>query len=439
MSDLPYETRSYETPSYDTLPFETAGRAAEAVRRKEISPRELVEAVLARIDSVNPAVNAVVGLRREQASDVGSGPLSGVPITVKESFHLREAPVTWGNPAFQGYVSDWDATAVARLKAAGAIVVGQSNAHFMLSDFGRTANEVYGVTNNPWDVERVPGGSSGGSAAAVAAGMSYLDYGTDLVGSIRIPAAFCGVYGLRPTPGTVPVTGMQPPGPPAPPNDLSYISAIGPIARSAGDLRLALRATGGPEGALGKAYEWRLAPPRHRRLAEYRVGVVLDHPAAPVNADVGAVLSAAVDSLARAGVKLVEGWPDGVDPADEAFGFHVGLFLAYQGQGAVDLDRYIEQEQRRTAVRAAWERYFREVDVFLSPVNFTAAFRHDDPPREYERQGFWVAYAGLAGLPALSAPVGRNASGLPVGLQVVGPEHEDDTVITFAELIGGEG
>lgn len=415
------------------LPYGTAVAAVEALHRREISSQELIEAMLARIDAVNPALNALVGLRQVEPG-TAEGPWGGLPITVKESFHLKGSPVTWGNPAFQGYVSDWDATAVARLKAAGAVVVGQSNAHFMLSDFGRTANEVYGVTNNPWDVQRVPGGSSGGAAAAVAAGMTYLDYGTDLVGSIRIPAAFCGVYGLRPTPGTVPVTGMQLPGPPGPPSRMSYISAVGPLARSAADLRLALRATGGPEGAEAEAYAWSLAEPRHRELSGYRVGVVLDHPAAPVNPDVGAVLSQAVDALARAGVTLVEGWPEGVDPADEAFGYHVGLFFAYLGQGAVDLGRFVEQEQRRMAVRAAWERYFREVDVFVSPVNFTAAFRHDDPPQHYERQGFWVAYPGLAGLPALSAPVGRTVSGLPVGLQVTGPAHEDDTAITFAEL-----
>jgi len=430
-----------------TLPYTSATEAAGALRRKEISSRELTEAVLARIDEINPSVNAIATLRREEAlreatladeADGRTGPLHGVPITIKESFHLTGAPVTWGNPAFTGYLSDWDATVVQRLKRAGAVIVGQSNPHFMLSDFGRTANEVYGRTNNPRDLSRTPGGSSGGSAAALAAGMTYLDYGTDLVGSIRIPASACGVYGLRPTAGTVPVTGMQPPGPPSLwSHEVTYTSAVGPLARSAADLRTALAVTAGPEEPEAKAYGWSLPAPRYRRLKDFRAGFVLDHEAAPVTSDVAQVLSNAVDALSKTGVKVVEGWPDGVDPmaGAETFGFHVGLFLAYQTGEEFAAAGLVEQERRRMAYRAAWGRYFREVDVWLCPVNFTAAFPHDDPPRNYDAQGFWVAHAALPGLPSLSAPIGRTAAELPVGIQIVGPRYEDDTAITFAELL----
>src|SRR6266508_2117354 len=388
--------------------FQSATDAAQTLRRKERSSRELTEMLLARIEAVNPALNAVVELRREAALQEAAaadattargddaGPLHGVPMTIKDSFNVAGLHTTWGNPAFKDFVADSDATVPRRLKQAGAIIVGKTNLAFMLGDFGQTANELYGVTGNPWDVARTPGGSSGGAAAALAAGMTFLEYGSDLVGSIRIPASFCGVYGLKPSVGTVPLTGFQPPGPPAGPSDMAYMSAIGPLGRSAPDLRTALRVTGGPEGQAAKAWSWALSPPRHRRLEEFRVGVVLDHPHAPVSSEVTAPLSNAVDALAR----------------------------------------------------AAWNRYYDDIDVFLCPVNFTPAFPHDGRPfeartiatpegdRPYTNQVFWVSHASLPGLPAVAAPVGRTPGGLPVGAQIVGPLHEDDTAITFAELLG---
>jgi len=307
------------------------------LRRKELSSRELTELLLARIDSVNPALNAVVELRREAAlrraaaadeaivRSGAAGPLHGVPMTIKDSFNVAGLHTTWGNPAFKDFVAGSDATVVRRLEQAGAIIVGKTNLAFMLGDFAQTANELYGVTNNPWDTTRTPGGSSGGAAAALSAGMTFLEYGSDLAGSIRIPASFCGVYGLKPSVEIVPLTGFQPPGPPAGPSDMVYMSAVGPLSRSAGDLRTALRVTGGPEGQAAKAYSWALSPPRHTRLEDFRVGAVLDHERAPVSSEVTALLSNTVDALARAGTTVVEGWPDGVDPVQhyESFGFHV--------------------------------------------------------------------------------------------------------------------
>ncbi len=446
--------------------FGPAAAAVEMIRRGEISSRELTGLVLGHIDAVNPGLNAVVELRREAALREAAaadevlargepvGPLHGVPITVKEAFQVAGLHSTWGNPAFRGFVAGRDATVVQRLRQAGAIVVGTSNVAFMLGDFAQTANEVYGVTNNPWDASRTPGGSSGGSAAAVAAGMSFLDYGSDLVGSVRIPAGFCGVYGLRPSAGIVPLTGFQPPGPPAAPSEMTYMSAAGPLARAAGDLRTALAVTAGPEDPAAKAFSWALPAPRHRRLAEFRVGVVLGDRHAPVTSEVGAVLSDVVDALARAGVRVAEGWPEGIDPgrSAESFGFHVGLFFAFAQPGEEEfapLAAVIEHEHRRMAARAAWSAYFADFDVLMCPVNFTTAFPHDARPfgqrtiatpegeRPYTDQPFWTAHSSLAGLPAVSAPAGRAASGLPVGVQIVGPRYEDDTVVTFAELLAG--
>jgi amidase len=441
----------------------SATEAAQAIRRRRIGARELTELVLARIEALNQSLNAVIELRAEAAlaeaavadravcGGLEPGPLHGVPITVKEAFDVAGMHTTWGNPAAADQVAARETEVVRRLRRAGAIVVGKTNVAFMLSDFGQTANALHGTTNNPWDPRRTPGGSSGGSAAAVAAPMTFLDYGSDLVGSIRIPASFCGVYGHRPSMNVVPPAGFQPPGPPAPDSDMLYLSALGPFARSAADLRLALRATAGPHGTAAHAYEWRLAPPRHVHLADFRVGVVLDDPGAPVCSDVGARLSDAVDALARAGATVVEGWPPGIDPARsaESFGAEVRLFFAF-AQGGPDelpLAEVVQQERRRMAARVAWTEHFGAIDVFLCPTNFTTAFPHDPRPleqrviatadgeRPYSEQPFWTAHPALAGLPALSAPIGLASGGMPVGAQIIGPPYEDDTAITFAELL----
>jgi amidase len=431
----------------------TATEIAEPIRTGQVTSREVTEELLERI-AADDRVKAIVETRAEfalQAADAadkgGSGALHGVPMTVKECFNVAGMRTTWGNPAFAEYVADRDAAVVERLTRAGAIIVGKSNVHTMLADFGQTTNEIYGRTNNPADLSRTPGGSSGGGAAALAAGLSHLEYGSDLVGSIRLPAAYCGVYGLRPTSGLVPLDGFQVPGPPELPTELPNLSTIGPLARSAADLRTALRATGGPSDP----YSWELSPSRRERLADFRVGVVTDHPAATVSSEVGAVLSDTIDRLARSGAKLVEGWPDDVDPIDqaEAFGAQIELFFALHGgaPSSMPLAELVEHERRRMVARMRWQRYFEDVDVFLCPTSFTTAFPHDDGPfdertimtsygeQRYDAQVFWISHASLTGNPALSMPIGQTPDGLPVGAQVIGPRHEDDTAITFAELL----
>ncbi|TDO43300.1 amidase [Kribbella sp. VKM Ac-2527] len=439
--------------------FSSATELAAEIRQGKASSRDVTAALLDRI-AADSTINAVVETRAEfalaaaetadraVASGRELGPLHGVPMTVKEAINVAGLHTTWGNPDFASYVADEDALVVRRLQDAGAIVIGKTNAHEMLSDFGQTDNEIYGRTNNPVDPTRTPGGSSGGSAAALAAGLTNLEYGSDLAGSIRLPASYCGVYGLRPTAGVVPLKGFQPPGPPALETEFPPLSAIGPMARSAADLRTALTVTGGPATAPGA---WRLQPSRHRRLPDFRIGVVLDHPYAPVSGDVGDVLSALVDDLARRGVKIFEGWPEGVDAGAqaEAFGFQMELFFALYGSDPdfASLGEVIEQEHRRMAARSAWQRFFGEVDAFLCATSFTAAFPHDSRSfdertitttageQPYAAQGFWIAPAAYTGLPALSMPAGATADGLPVGLQVIGDIHNDDTIISFAELV----
>jgi amidase len=410
----------------ETLLFQSATDVARRLRLKDLSSRELTEMLLTRIEAVNPAMNAVVELQGEAAfreavaadnataHGDAAGPLHGVPMTIKDSFNVAGLHTTWGNPAFKDFVADSDSTVARRLRRAGAIIVGKTNVAFMLGDFGQTANELYGVTNNPWDTTRTPGGSTGGAAAALSAGMTFLEYGTDLVGSIRIPASFCGVYGLKPSAGIVPLSGFHPPGPPPPPSDMTYMSAVGPLGRSPRDLRTALSVTAGPENQAAKAYSWALSPPRHTRLEDFRAGFVLDHDLCPVSGEVTALLSHAVDALVRAGATVVEGWPDGVDPVRnyESFGFHVQAFFAFQqpGEDFAKLSEFMDQESRRMAARAAWNRYFNDIDVFLCPANFTPAFPHDTRPfeqrtiatpeseeRPYNDQAFWVSHASLPG------------------------------------------
>jgi amidase len=443
--------------------FQSATAAAQLVAAKKISSRELTEQLLAHVDAANPALNAVVELRREAAMrDAAAadeltarggerGPLHGVPMTIKESFHVAGMPCTWGNPAFQGFVADADAAVVRRLKQAGAILVGTTNVAFMLAD-NQTANELYGVTNNPWDKGRTPGGSSGGGAAALAAGMTFLEYGSDISASLRNPASFCGVYGLRPTLDIVPSAGLQPPGPPQGPLPMMYLPVVGPLARSAGDLRIALRATAGYEGPPASAYAWSLPAPRHTLLADFRVGFVLDDPRAPVSSEVGALLTATVEVLDRAGATVVEGWPEGVDPGELPGAYQLHPFFSEgaspEGASPEAYRRFLEFDHRRIQARAIWTEYFRDVDVFLCPANVTPAFPHDARPfgqrtiptpegeQPYLNTFFWMSPATLIGFPAAVAPVGRTPGGLPVGVQIVGPDHEDDTPITFAELLG---
>ncbi|TCC38183.1 amidase family protein [Kribbella speibonae] len=434
--------------------METAGEVAERIRTGQVTSREVTEALLARI-AEDTQVNAVVEVRAEHAlaaadrADVllaerggAVGPLHGVPVTVKDCFNVAGMRTTWGNPEFAEYVADRDAVVVERLQRAGAIVVGKTNVHTMLADFGQTANEVYGRTSNPADLDRTPGGSSGGAAAALAADLTYLEYGSDLVGSIRLPAAYCGVYGLKPTNGLVPLRGFEIPGTPYLPTELPNLSTIGPLARSAADLRTALRATAGPEAP----YSYTLCPPRHDRLQDYRVGVVTDHPAAPVSSEVGDALSDTIDRLARSGAKIVNNWPDGVDANEQAeeFGRQVELFFALHGDpdadGRLTAADVRDLDRRRMQARARWQQYFEDVDVFLCPTSFTVAFPHGSTTidgQPYETQVFWIAHASLTGHPALSMPIGHTPAGLPVGAQVIGPWHEDDTAITFAELLAG--
>jgi amidase len=401
-----------------------------------------------------------------------------VTVTIKESFAYRGSPNTWGLPSLKDANSPRTAVAAERLESAGAIVVGKTNVPVMLGDW-QSYNPIYGTTNNPWDLTRTPGGSTGGGAAALAAGLGCLTIGSDLSGSIRIPAHFCGVYGHKPSLEIVSLAGFQPgpwDGSPGYPMDLSV---AGPLARSARDLAFALDVLGGASGDDAKAWRWRMPAPRHTRLRDFRVGYVLDDAAAPVASDIGTLYEHTLSELSKAGAKMERGWPPGGDPRALMSTFSYLLFALVTADlndearersrkrfehnpddivaaAAVEPHaRWLHETQRRLAFRALWQQYFESHDVFLLPTAFTPAFPHDhsepidnrvvDTPegkRPYARDmAAWISCATLAGLPATVAPVGRTRAGLPAGIQIIAPMWEDGTSIELAallsEIVGG--
>jgi amidase len=477
----------------DELAFRTANELAAAIAARKLSSRELLEHYLARIDTVNPRLNAVVTLdaegARKRADDADRaltrgeswGPLHGLPISVKDVFETAAIRTTAGAPMLSDYAPTTDAIGVARLKAAGAVLMGKTNTPMFAGD-AQSYNAIFGTTNNPWDLARSPGGSSGGSAAAIAAGLSALELGSDIGGSIRGPAHCCGVYGIKPTYGIVPLRGHVPPMP----GSLADvdIGVAGPIARSADDLDLALKVLAGPTDERKIAWHLELPPPRHQSISEYRVAAWLDDPLFPVDSEVRTPLEAAVDALRRAGVQVDDrarpaisfGKVDLIynrlllslvkDSTPEQIAAMAKLADAAPAD-STDADVFearaitirhrdwLSVNEARERMRARWADFFRDYDVLLCPVMSVAAIAHDHSEPHAQRtlmingirRSYWsalVPWARLAGtpyLPATAAPVGKTSSGLPVGIQIVGPYLEDRTTIDFArkmaDVVGG--
>jgi amidase len=483
--------RAARAAGAEDLDFASALEAARAIRSGRISSVELTTRTLARIAQYNPALNAIVtptpdaALARAREADEARargqwwGPFHGVPATIKDTFETAGIRTTAGATMLAGHVPTRDAAVVERLRRAGVVILGKTNVPAWAADW-QSYNDVFGVTRNPWDPARTPGGSSGGEAAALAAGLTHVAVGSDLAGSIRVPAHFCGVYGHKPTIGVVPTRGHIPP-PPGTPVAPSTLAVAGPMARSAADLLAGLEVLGGPDGDAAMAYRWSLPPARGTRLADYRIGYVLDDPACPVSPEITPVLAKAVDALGKAGAKLEEGWPAGVTPVAQyetyldllwaTFAFSLrddqvegmrALAARQDGSQATRRARawtapakYLQAAAgRRMAARAAWQEYFRTHDAFLLPTAFVPAFPHDRSgtsddrrlatpggPRDYFDLTFWISFGSLTGLPATTAPVGLTSGGLPVGIQILGPYLEDATPIDvagrLADVTGG--
>jgi amidase len=469
------------------LHFRTALELAAAIPRREFGCRELLEHHLERIERLNPRINAVVTLDVERAREHADaadrmlarhevvGPLHGLPMTVKDTFEVAGVRTTAGASILSGHVPSRDATAVARLAAGGAVIFGKTNTPLFAGDV-QSYNTVFGTTNNPWDVARSPGGSSGGAAAAVAAGFTPLELGSDIGGSVRNPAHFCGVYGHKPSYGVIPLRGHIP----GPPGMLAeYDLAVpGPLARSADDLDAAIGVLAGPDEARAVAWRLELPPPRRAALRDYRVAAWLDDPACSIESAQREVFESAVERLRRAGVAVddharpVEDlaevhrnyqkllWPimvsgiseqnfaEFVRVADAAAPDDFTRDAVFARGATIRHRHWLAVDEWRARYRARWAEFFRDFDVVLCPIMPTAALPHDhsDPaaarrifvdgrPRAYWDQLCWAGAITAAYLPATVTPVGRTRGGLPVGLQIVAPYLEDRTSIDFARRL----
>jgi len=465
--------------------FGSALEAAAAIRERKISSVELTQHTFQRIDKFQPKVNAYAYQMREEAlaqakladeaiaRNQATGVLHGVPINVKESFGVQGRPCTWGVPALKDARAQRNSVAVQRLLDAGAILLGATNVPLNLTDH-QSFNDIYGRTNNPWDLGRSPGGSSGGSAASLAAGMGFFSIGSDIGGSIRVPSAFCGTYGHKPTLDIMNMSGHLPGGTLQGSGFSTLLSVGGPMARSAEDLEAGLRILAGPVPPESKAFQWTLPKARHQSLRDYRIGYVLDDPAVPVSEEVKSVVESAVRACEKAGAKVRQGWPERVVFAEfvDTYLFMLGAadfslspperqkIAREQMQGQTDpmsrgaLSGFAEWQQhnlKRVVYRNMWERYFGTIDVFMMPTTTMTAYPHDT--RVIEERVIALAEGGklhakdllkiispatLTGCPATAAPAGLGKSGLPVGLQIMGPYLEDATPIRFAELLARE-
>jgi amidase len=438
-----------------------AARSARALAAGQVSAAELCEAAIARIEAVDGALNAVVvrdfdrARRQAEGADAALArgerrPLLGVPMTVKEAFNIAGLPTTWGLPPFRDFIPPRDAVAVQRLKAAGAVILGKTNVPPGLADW-QCDNAVYGRTVHPLDPSRTPGGSSGGGAVAVATGMVALELGSDLTGSLRVPASFCGVYAHKPSEGLLPTRGFAFPGTEEAPAGLP--SVIGPIGHCADDLLLALQVLAGPDAAHVAEGCFALPEPRHAAARDWRVLVVTAHPQAAVAADMRAAVERAGRRLAKAGALVADAsdlLPDLAEIGD-AYGQIVETALAHAeagGRSSMSLRAWFDLLAARTRIRAQLRALFTQFDAVLCPAVGCAAFEHlsdpdfdkrtltvDGAETPYNALGAWAALASLGGLPATVAPAGFTKGGLPLGVQIVGPYFEDRSTIALAKLL----
>lgn len=443
--------------------FGTATDAARAIRSGVISSRELTSHVFARIRKYNGRVNAFVTLAEDQAMTRAAaadealaagkrwGPLHGVPIVMKDDKDTAGIRSTCGSKLYANRIPKDNAPAVEKILDAGGVIVGKTNLPEWASDC-QSYNELAGTTNNPWNPERTPGGSTGGGAAALATGMGFFELGSDIGGSIRTPSHFCGVFGHKSTIHLVSTEGFINP----PHANLSpdLLAVNGPLARSPQDLLLGLAVAGGPVGLDRAAYSWKLPPPRGSRLRDYRIGYVLDDPFCPVTPPVRQVLEKTIGALAKAGARLKEGWPAGIKLADWYTAYFTMLGAAVLPADPTSHRAWGAAVGLQREARRFWTEYFRDHDVFLMPVDFTTAFPHDHTPNLTERKIAtsagprpyldmlkWIFHATFSGNPATACPVGRTSEDLPCGIQILGPYLEDATPIDvagrIAELAGG--
>jgi Asp-tRNA(Asn)/Glu-tRNA(Gln) amidotransferase A subunit family amidase len=453
------------------LTFLSAVSMAEQIRQKKISPVELIEAHLARIEKLNPRLNAFVhidaeGARRQAAAlkDENPGPLHGVPVSIKSSIDVAGMRCEAGSKLRAGYIAEKDAPLVARLRRAGAIVLGVTNTPELLMAW-ETDNLLYGHTNNPWDLFRTPGGSSGGEAAAIASGCSAGGVGSDGGGSIRVPAHFSGICGLKPTPGRIPATGHFPNsvGP------FALLGVVGPMARTVADLKVLFEVMQGPDDGDPSSAP---VPPRKvcgEDLKNIRIGHFEDDGRTPVTKETRAAVNTAAQGLRSAGLHVDSFRPQGLELARQLwwqfFGIAGGMLLGPMTRGRESglspilkefsswvaaepshtgqtlLDTWVQRDVVRLQILSEMRKH----PILLCPVASIPAFRHGE--RSWDIDGQEVKYLdawsycewfNLLGFPAAVVPVGSSPEGLPIGVQIVGRPWDEELVLEVATVIEEE-
>src|SRR5712692_6705632 len=453
-----------------SLLYSTIAEIRECIRAKKISPVEVVAAHLERAAALQPKLNAFVHIdeqaareqarRAEQAVRRGDelGSLHGVPVSVKSCIDVAGWPCPAGSLLRKSYVASQDAVLVARLKAAGAIVIGNTNTPEFLMAY-ETDNLVSGKTSNPWDLSRSAGGSSGGEAAAIAAGCSMGGVGSDGGGSIRVPAHFCGICGLKPTPGRIPATGHFPPGAGA----FSWIGVVGPMARTIADVRLLFEAMAGPDAGDALSAPVPIRTYRESDLRGMRIGVLESEALGAATPETRAAVEQAAKSLAERGFTVEPFRIEGLDRALDLWWFFFGPvignlfrhsiashedqispmlreYLSYATSGdPITLNQFTKACPDRDLLRAEILRQMQDTPVLISPVSTGPAFRHGQgnylPGTGYRDTMRFSQWLNLTGFPGASVPVSRSNEGLPIGVQVIGRPFEDELVLAVAEAI----
>jgi Asp-tRNA(Asn)/Glu-tRNA(Gln) amidotransferase A subunit family amidase len=464
--------------SMSELNFLSAVAMAEQVCQKKLSPLELVEAHFARIHELNPCLNAFVALDEERArrhartleaeavSGKIRGPLHGVPVSIKSSIDTAGLRCESGTRLRAGRVAERDAVLVSRLRAAGAVVLGVTNTPELLMAW-ETENLLHGRTNSPWDLTRTPGGSSGGEASAIASGCSAGGVGSDGGGSIRVPAHFSGICGLKPTPGRIPATGHFPEsaGP------FSLIGVVGPMARTVADLQTLFEVMAGPDDADPSSAPVPLRKTSREYLRCVRVGYFEDDGRTPVTPETRVAVRTAAEALSDAGFEVAPFRPEGLEEARQLwwklFGTAGGMVLRPLTQGRErelspllkeflgwvaaepphSGDTLLDTWLRRDIVRGRMLGQMKEFPILLCPAAAIPAFRHGE--RSWVVEGQTVNYLdawsyteffNLLGNPAVVVPVGRSPEGMPIGVQIVGRPWEEELVLAVAtEVERGAG
>ena len=466
--------------------FDSAHEILEKIKQREVSSLEVLESFLAQVEKVNPKINAIVALDAERGKEKAIeadnkinlksklGPLHGLPMTIKDAFEVEGIVSTGGNPAWKDNIPKRNAEAVQRLVDAGAIIFGKTNVPFLSSDL-QSFNKIYGTTNNPWDLERTPGGSSGGSAAALAAGMTPLELGSDIGGSIRVPAHFCGLYGHKPSYNIISEVGHMPP----PPGSIltgNGLSVAGPLARSPEDLEIALDVLVSAQEQDSQAWKVKLPKARTKKIKELKIAVWPDEPYAEADNEITNLIKDTAKDLKHAGAKVeTVDLPISFEEIDKIYSLLLNpLMLAGSPKETFEtlaklnesLDPYDMSELAKVArgsvlkhadwvlvnalrqnMRQKWREFFNKFDVILCPTCITPAFKHNHNPvherkltingkdDEYLRATLWAGPAVSAGLPSTNVPIGMSSNNLPISMQITGPYLEDKTCLEVAKVV----